>query len=147
MTAIVGKAGLIHDVLPGGIHVACERSWPEPRNSGIESGLCDIRHSSVLVPHCAELDEPPERRMIARDAGREFEKDRFAGPVPSYTPSRVLLAEPAARPNERSEARRMPPGPRHGREAGGRNLAFAGAVRNRIDRRECGDIGDGGRPP
>src|SRR5262245_1481692 len=107
MPPVMGEAGVIDDLLPGGIDGLRSRPRSDRADNGIESAphdACDLR---VLVANGTNVDEAAERRVIARHATGELEKDRLASFIVSVAPGGMFLAEPAARPDEGAEARRM----------------------------------------
>src|SRR5262245_50416542 len=97
MPPVMGKAGLIDDLLPGGIDGLRGRARPDRLDDGIESLPHHCRDLRVFLANGADMDQPAQRRVIARDATGELEEDRLPSLIFSIAPGRVFLAEPAAR--------------------------------------------------
>src|SRR5262245_17437762 len=105
MPAVMCEAGLIDDLLPGGINGLRRGAGLDRPNHFIEGLTYDDGDLGSLIADIADMDEAAQRRVIPRDAARELEEDRLAFLVASITPGRMFLTEPVARTDEGTETR------------------------------------------
>jgi hypothetical protein len=112
----------IHYVLPGGVDVAGTGSRYEGSGNGVQSVGRNAAGDLGAVGRIAHVGHPGQRRVIARDRGREFEEDT----VPSYDlpirPGDVLLQQRVPEPDEGRHAWVVTAVSDHRAVDGGRNV-------------------------
>ena len=119
--------------LPSGVDIACEHAIPQCADDRLEGGL---RHGGDLMGflgRAADVNQSPERRVIARHAPGELQEKRVATGELGIAPARVLLAQPRGRPDERTKTRKGATGLDHGSLALGGDVALARAGANGFD--------------